>query len=245
MFGRQLYQQKFGTAMGSPVSQIVANLYMEDLEQTAINTASEHIKPRFWKRYVDDILAVVTKGSTRILDDHLNSIHTSGNIQFTSEVMGNNSIPFLDTKIVSRKDGTIKTVVYRKKTHTNQYLNFQFHHPIIHKLGVVRTLLDRANTVVTEPEDLRAEELEIRHALRNCGYPNWTIEDTKRKIEIKVTNNKLKKKGNDLKTKNRGLVIIPYIKGMSERLARTKDIQHLFSFQTPQDHQERLSSFQG
>ncbi|XP_014666938.1 PREDICTED: uncharacterized protein LOC106808648 [Priapulus caudatus] len=140
MFGGQLYQQKLGTAMGSPVSPIVANLYMEDLEQTAINTASEHIKPRFWKRYVDDILAVVTKGSTRILNDHLNSIDMSGNIQFTSEEMENNSIPFLDTKIVSREDGTIKTVVYRKKTHTNQYLNFQSHHPLTHKLGVVCTL---------------------------------------------------------------------------------------------------------
>ena len=32
-FRGEVYQQKFGTAMGSPVSPIVANLFMEFLEQ--------------------------------------------------------------------------------------------------------------------------------------------------------------------------------------------------------------------
>ena len=32
----EIYKQKFGVAMGSPVSPIVVNLYMEDLEQKII-----------------------------------------------------------------------------------------------------------------------------------------------------------------------------------------------------------------
>ena len=39
LFDGQIFQQKFGTAMGSPVSPIVANLYMEWLEQEAVATA--------------------------------------------------------------------------------------------------------------------------------------------------------------------------------------------------------------
>jgi hypothetical protein len=35
-FRGQIYHQKFGTAMGSPVSPLVADIYMEYLEQTAI-----------------------------------------------------------------------------------------------------------------------------------------------------------------------------------------------------------------
>ena len=38
--------------MGSPVSPIVGNLYMEYLEQKALSTAPQ--TPRFWCRFVDD-----------------------------------------------------------------------------------------------------------------------------------------------------------------------------------------------
>ena len=50
-FGGKVYQQKFG----SSVSQIVANLYMEVLEQHAIATSPITCAPRLWKRFVDDI----------------------------------------------------------------------------------------------------------------------------------------------------------------------------------------------
>ncbi len=61
-FRGQLYQQKFGAAMGSPVSPIIANFFMEDLEQKAINTVPAECKPKFWKRYVDDVASAVKKG---------------------------------------------------------------------------------------------------------------------------------------------------------------------------------------
>ena len=38
-FQDQFYEQVVGASMGSPVSPIVANLYMEYLEQKALNTA--------------------------------------------------------------------------------------------------------------------------------------------------------------------------------------------------------------
>ena len=53
-FRGQLFNQKFGTATGSPVSPILANFFMEWLEQQAIATAPIDCKPKLWKRYVDD-----------------------------------------------------------------------------------------------------------------------------------------------------------------------------------------------
>jgi len=41
------YKQVFGTAMGSPVSSVVANVVMEDIETRALETFTD--PPRLWK----------------------------------------------------------------------------------------------------------------------------------------------------------------------------------------------------
>ena len=46
-------------------------------------------------------------------------------------------LPFLDVLIVQNEEGDVKLQIYRKPTHTNQYLNFSSHQPIEHKLSVV------------------------------------------------------------------------------------------------------------
>ena len=61
-FRGKIYEQVYGTAMGSPVSVVVSNLYMEWLEQEAIRTAPLDIKPRMWLRYVDDVWEIVKRG---------------------------------------------------------------------------------------------------------------------------------------------------------------------------------------
>ena len=50
--------------MGSPVSPVVANLYIEDLV-----LESAHVQPRLWRRYVDDTFCIVKK---RTADQLLN-----------------------------------------------------------------------------------------------------------------------------------------------------------------------------
>ena len=45
-YNRSIYEQKNGATMGSPVSAVIANLYMESFEEQAINTSS--YEPRIW-----------------------------------------------------------------------------------------------------------------------------------------------------------------------------------------------------
>ena len=53
--------------------------------------------------------------------------------------------------IITNSDGSLATKVYRKPTHTDHYLQFDSHHPLIHKLGVFRTLSHRAEQVISDP----------------------------------------------------------------------------------------------
>ena len=115
VFREQVYQQKFGTAMGSPVSTIVANLFMEDLEQRAMESAPDDLRPKLWKRYVDDTLEVIRRGKVVEWSEHLNRMDPTGSIKFTHEEETDNSIPFLDTHIQRRHDGSIKVKVTERK----------------------------------------------------------------------------------------------------------------------------------
>ena len=133
------YEQCKVVAMGSPVSAVVANLYMEFFKELALDNTP--VKPRLWKRYVDDTCCIV-KDATEDLLDHLNSVRPS--IQLTVEVEKDGMLPFLDTLLRKREDGSMGVTVYRKPTHTDRYLDFQSHHPPHVKRDLVRCLYDRA-----------------------------------------------------------------------------------------------------
>ena len=125
----------------------------------------------------------------------------------------------MDILLVRKADGLVKLLVYRKKSHTDQYLNFASHHPLHHKLGVIRTLLDRKDTIVTEDEDKKAEEEHIREALKRCGYPEWSVKKVQEKMEEKQGKTKRRDKQQH-KEKMKGMVVIPYVKGLSEAVTR-------------------------
>ena len=59
MYNDVIYKQIFGCPMGSSLSPIIANIDMEEIEQTALTT---YLKPQLlWVRYVDDMHATIKK----------------------------------------------------------------------------------------------------------------------------------------------------------------------------------------
>ena len=115
---------------------------------------------------------------------------------------------FLDTLLHRQDDGSVKTTVYRKPTHTDQYLNFSSNHPLQHKRSVIQTLLHRADVLVTDGEDQDKEREHVRQALKVNGYPAWMFDSPS--LPQRVDPAQREKVG----------VSIPYVKGVSERLAR-------------------------
>ena len=163
-------EQREGVAMGSPVFHIVTDLYMEFFEDIALHTAPN--RPRLWKRYVDDTCCIVKKGEVDQLLQHLNGIHPS--IKFTVEVEEGGKLPFLDTSLKKNDDSSIDITVYRKATHTGRwYLNYQSHHPVHVKRGLVMCLYDRTKNIVCSQDKLRKEEQHLAAVLSNNGYPCW------------------------------------------------------------------------
>ncbi|XP_076437369.1 uncharacterized protein LOC143276636 [Babylonia areolata] len=126
---------------------------MEDFEEKAL--ASFHTPPRYWGRYMDDTMTVLKRSVVEDFTTHLDNQHPA--IKFTYEVEENSSIAMLDTRITRTETG-LAFSVYRKPTHTDQYLQFNRHQPLEHKLGVIRTLTHPAKTICST-DTAREEEL--------------------------------------------------------------------------------------
>ena len=73
-------------------------------------------------------MEVVRKGSEQELTKYLNSIQNIGSINFTYEEDSENSLPFLDPRMVRKEVEIVKLLGCRKKTHADQYLKLTSHH---------------------------------------------------------------------------------------------------------------------
>ena len=179
-FQGKMYEQVKGAAMGSPISPKVANLFMEDLETKALATAPS--TPKIWKRFVDDTFTIIQKAHKDAFLDHINSIDS--NIHFTYEdPKEDGSIPFLDMLITPDEEGRLNTTVYRKPTHTDQYLHWDSHHATTSKYSMIGTLYHRTRTVCCNPDQLQKEEKCLFKSLSKCKYPNWALNRVKLKSQ--------------------------------------------------------------
>ena len=111
--------------MGSPVGPIVANLYMEYLRGKSPKHCT--VPPRFWCRFVDDTFVIHKEVYKQDFLQHINSVDPA--IKSTVEDnKEDGSIPFLVTTVKPEENGGLSITVYRKPTHTDQYLQWDSHH---------------------------------------------------------------------------------------------------------------------
>ena len=123
IFNSKFYNQIDGVAMGSPLAPVLANIFMGFHESKWLNEYNLN-KPKFYLRYVDDILAAFEneKDSLSFLN-FLNNRHPS--IKFTIEKQINHYIAFLDVFISGINDQNLTLQTYHKLTCTRLLLNFK------------------------------------------------------------------------------------------------------------------------
>ena len=173
-FNKKIYNQLQGAAMGSPVSPVIANIYMEHFESLAISTSSTLIK--WWFRYVDDVHRTTRKDHINKLQEHLNSIDPQ--IRFTIELWGTDGLPFLNILVKPTPNSTEPTA-YRKSTHTDRYLHYNSIHPTSANLSVIQTLFHRAKQVCSTPEFLAKEMDHLHKVLQGNHYPEQFFQQSK------------------------------------------------------------------
>jgi len=123
--------------MGSPLSLIISDVVLQDLETEALQLLPYEIP--IYYRYVDILFAAQRSQFSDILVT-FNSYHPR--LKFTIEHSHNNEINFLDTK-VTINDSVITFDLYKIPTSSGRYLNFHSHHPISHKRGIIYGMMDK------------------------------------------------------------------------------------------------------
>ena len=121
--------------MGSPLAPVLANIFMGFHESKWLNEYNLN-KPKFYLRYVDDILVVFdNEQDSLIFLIFLNNKHP--NIKFTIEKQINHSIAFLDVFISGINNQNLTLQTYHKLTYTGLLLNFKGFTSFLYKISLI------------------------------------------------------------------------------------------------------------
>ena len=153
IFNSKFYNQIDGVAMDSPLSPVLANIFMGFRESKWLNEYSID-KPKFYLRYVDDILAAFDneQDSLNFLDFLSNRYP---NIKFSIEKQINHSIAFLNILILVINSQNLTLQTYCKSTYTGLFLNLNSFTLFSYKISLIECLLGRLKFLIIGTIELK------------------------------------------------------------------------------------------
>ena len=169
LFKGEYYDQVDGVAMGSPLGPVLANLFMSVHERKWLNMYTGP-PVKFYKRYVDDIFCMFErKDHAYQFLEYLNKQHDC--IKFTIEEEENSKLPFLDVLISKLDSGEFHTTTYRKPTNTGLLTNFISFCSYTYKVGLIKTLVDRAHKINSNDASRETDLKFISTVLQRNSFP--------------------------------------------------------------------------
>jgi hypothetical protein len=159
----------------------------------------------------------------------LNSIHDSIKWTFESEVNGR--IDMLDLTILRQPYGSLEFDIFRKPTHTNQYIAWDSDQPLQHKGSTILSLTRRARLLSTGHTRQTAELKRVHQALALNGFPPWAIRRYRHRhlppapplLPANAATPQLQTQTPSTApatTKHRATISLPYHRGTSEIISR-------------------------
>jgi len=95
-YNNTIYKQTYGTPMRSPLSPIITDIVIQDLENSVLNMINVQLP--FYYRYIDDIIFAIHESSINSILETFNNYHHR--LNFTGEMESNCSLSFLDLLII-------------------------------------------------------------------------------------------------------------------------------------------------
>jgi hypothetical protein len=169
--GDKFFQPQKGVDMGSPVSGLIAEIFLQYYKQLLVKNILDDNKILFYNRYVDDILIIYDTLYTNDSEIHkyLNNIHPS--LQFKTTKENNNTISFLDL-LITRNEKNLSINIFRKPTATDTKIRYKSNHSMQHKTAAYRHMLNRLYALPLSQEHKDQELHTIFHIAKENGYPH-------------------------------------------------------------------------
>ncbi|XP_055589013.1 uncharacterized protein LOC129741318 [Uranotaenia lowii] len=207
-FDNKFYKQIFGTAMGNPLSPILADLVMEGLLKNVVPSLDFTLP--FINKYVDDLITAIPPSKLDYVVEKFNSYNQ--HIQFTCEKEMNRKIPFLDMLLTRQEDQTIITSWYQKPIASGRFLDYLSIHPLHQKINVAKNFISRVDRLSPKVDEKTKIELMDSHLKLN-NYPV--------SLRHRLINSRKCKKTVDLiETEQCKYKSISYIPGLTDKIGK-------------------------
>ncbi|XP_064120748.1 uncharacterized protein LOC135225344 [Macrobrachium nipponense] len=167
---RQMYHQKDGVAMGSPLAVLLANFYMDTVEERVF---LQHRRPRTYARYIDNIF-IQTENSEEEAEALLQQFLNNSILNSTIEFRRDDRLPFLDV-LITKMITKMTTTVCTKLTNQGLCLNLESECPARFKTTTIRAFVRRALMHCSSWQGTHTELDRVPQMLVNNGYPNKMI----------------------------------------------------------------------
>lgn len=188
-FNGDFYLLNQGLPMGSPLSGILSNIFMDHFENSFLEKHFDNYQISEWQRYVDDIFLIFDSNhvTADIILEQINNEHP--NIQFTMETEINNKLNHLDLTL-TRFNNKLDISIYRKATTTNHTIHSTSNHPQQTKHAAYRFMINRMHNLPLSKQNIEKETRIIKQIARMNGYQEQIIDKLIRKALLKKKQNR-------------------------------------------------------